>query len=157
MAGDVVVDGYPHFLRTRRAILGWSQRELAERSGVKQPLIAAIESGRRLPSASAPAGLDHALRMRPSVALTARRQQVREVFTRAGLPEPRVFGSVARGDDHDDSDIDLMVEFSDAHDIVDLLSLEHDLRLLLTFEVDVIDTRTQGPVTDHGHAEAVPL
>ncbi|QIX28910.1 DUF86 domain-containing protein [Nocardioides sp. JQ2195] len=48
-----------------------------------------------------------------------------------------------------------MVEFSDAHDIVDLLSLEHELELLLTFNVDLVDARVQGAVTGHGLTEAV--
>ncbi|WP_206065054.1 helix-turn-helix domain-containing protein [Nocardioides sp. JQ2195] len=155
MVSDDVRGDYASFMRARRAILGLSQRDLAERSGVKQPLIAAIESGRRHPSPQARARLERALTTRPSVALAARRQQVRELFERAGLPEPRVFGSVARGDDHSDSDIDLMVEFSDAHDIVDLLSLEHELELLLTFNVDLVDARVQGAVTGHGLTEAV--
>ncbi|MFP5347853.1 MAG: multiprotein-bridging factor 1 family protein [Actinomycetes bacterium] len=46
-----------------------SQRELAERSGLKQPLIAAIEAGRRRPSDAARTALDRALAVRPSVAL----------------------------------------------------------------------------------------
>lgn len=152
MPGD-----YASFLRTRRAILGLSQRDLAERSGVKQPLIAAIESGRRQPSAPSRAALGHALATRPSVALAARRQQIRELFERAGLPEPRVFGSVARGDDRSESDIDLMVEFSERHDIVDLLTLEHELEALLTFGVDLVDARMRGVVTGHALAEAVAL
>lgn len=157
MASDVVAGDYASFLRTRRAILGLSQRDLAERSGVKQPLIAAVESGRRQPSPQVRADLNRALTTRPSVALAARRQQVRELFERIGLPEPRVFGSVARGDDHSGSDIDLLVEFSDTHDIVDLLTLEHELELLLTFNVDVVDARIQGAVTGHGLREAVAL
>lgn len=46
---------------------------------------------------------------------------------------------MARGDDGSDSDIDLLVEFSDDHDIVDLLTLEHDLESLLPFGVDLVD------------------
>lgn len=145
------------FLRTRRTILGLSQRDLARSSGVKQPMIAAIESGQRHPSRQAQAALDRSLTMRPSAALTARRAEVRELFARAGLPDPRIFGSVARGTDRPDSDIDLMVEFSDHHDIVDLLTLEGELEALLTFPVDLVDARMTGAVHEHGDPEAVPL
>lgn len=145
------------FVRVRRAILGLSQRDLAQLSGVKQPLIAAIESGRRQPSDQTRAALEHSLGTRPSVALAARRQQVRELFTRADLPEPKVFGSVARGSDRTDSDIDLMVEFSDRHDIVELLTLEDELETLLTFPVDLVDARMRGAVTGRGTTEAVAL
>jgi predicted nucleotidyltransferase len=148
---------YGDFVRARRNILGISQRELAERSGVKQPLIAAVETGRRRPSESARAALDQALQIRPSTALAARLDEVRDLFTRAGLPEPRVFGSVARGRDAVSSDLDLIVEFTDRHDIADLLTLEHDLEELLTVGVDVVDARAHGPAVEHARTEAVAL
>ncbi len=148
---------YGDFVRARRSILGISQRDLAARAEVKQPLIAAIESGHRRPSDAARAALDRALAIRPSVALAARRDEVRALFARAGLPEPRVFGSVARGDDHESSDLDLIVEFTDRHDIVDLLTLQHDLEELLTVAVDIVDARSDGQALDHARAEAVGL
>ncbi|MFL1595476.1 XRE family transcriptional regulator [Rhodococcus ruber] len=104
---DVVAVGFGDFVRLRRGILGLSQRELAERSGIKQPLIAAIETGRRQPSEPARSALTAALPVRPSEALAARHGEVRELFAEAGLPNPRVFGSVARGDDDFASDIGL--------------------------------------------------
>lgn len=144
-------------IRTRRQILGLTQRELARRCGLKQPLIAAIESGRRQPSQAAKQALDEALELRPSTALEARRGEVDEVFTRAGLPQPKVFGSVARGDDVPSSDLDLMVEFSQEHDIVDLLALEAQLSELLTVNVDIVDARGTGNVLDRARVEAQPL
>lgn len=152
-----MVEVYPDFVRARRAILGLSQRELAQRSGVKQPLIAAIETGRRQPSESARLALDAALALRPSTALAARRSEVRAAFERARLPQPRVFGSVARGDDDVSSDVDLIVEFSDRHDIVDLLALESELEEILTVGVDIVDARADGAVLTHARAEAVVL
>ena len=141
----------------RRGILGLSQRALAERAGIKQPLIAAIESGKRLPSEATRAVLDDTLAVQPSTALSARLDDVRALFERAGLAEPRVFGSVARGSDDVSSDLDLIVEFSERHDIVDLLTLEHDLEELLAVPVDVVDARATGRVTDHAYAESVAL
>lgn len=91
------------------------------------------------------------------MAVAARRQQIHDLFERAGLPDPRIFGSVARGTDRTDSDIDLMVEFSDGHDIVDLLNLEHDLENMLSFGVDLVDARMEAAVNEHGRAEAVAL
>jgi uncharacterized protein len=64
---------------------------------------------------------------------------------------------VARGDDDESSDLDLVVEFSDRHDIVDLLNLEHDLEELLTVRVDVVDARARGPVLGHAQAELAEL
>ena len=152
-----MTDNYGQHMRSRRRILGISQRALAERSGVKQPLIAAIESGRRAPSEAARAALDQELAVRPSQALSAQRREVLALVERAGLGTPRVFGSVARGEDDESSDLDLVVEFTDDHDIVDLLALEHALSELLTVPVDVVDARAAGRVMKHGDAEAVPL
>ncbi|MGJ9412648.1 nucleotidyltransferase domain-containing protein [Aeromicrobium sp. CF4.19] len=149
--------GYAEFLTRRRVILELSQRELARRSGVKQPLIAAIESGARQPSAAARRALDDAVALRPSVALAACRDEVRTLFRTAGLPEPEVFGSVARGDDTTGSDLDLLVEFTEHHDIVDLLELEDALANLLTVRVDLVDDRTVGTVAEQARSEARAL
>lgn len=144
-------------IRARRGVLGLSQRALAERVGVKQPLIAAIEAGRRRPSGSVRAALDSELAIRPSEALAARREEVWALFARMGLPEPRVFGSVARGDDRESSDLDLIVEFTDRHDIVDLLTLQHELGELLTVAVDIVDARAGGRVLERARTELVDL
>ncbi len=49
-----------------------------------------------------------------------------------------VVGSVARGDDTADSDIDLLVEFEPASSLLDLIALEAALEDLLGTQVDVI-------------------
>ena len=95
--------------------------------------------------------------LRPSALLKARREKVRSVLERAGVSHPMIFGSVARGADGIASDIDLLVRFSDQHDIVDLLDLEHELEVLLGVPVHVIDARATGKVADRARAEAVPL
>lgn len=148
---------FGNFVRIRRAILGLSQRDLADRTGIKQPLIAAIETGRRQPSDSARDALTTTLAIRPSLALAARRDEVRELFAEAGLPEPRVFGSVARGEDDVTSDLDLIVEFTDGHDIIDLLTLQQSLDELLTVRVEIIDGRDDGHVAASARREAVAL
>lgn len=113
-----MADDCGEFVRSRRKILGITQRELTERSGVKQPYIASIERGRR---------------------------------------DAKVFGSVARGKDRIDADLDLLVEFTDQHDIVDLLDLEDELRRLLTVRTELVDARAHGVVIERAAAEAVPL
>lgn len=85
--------------------------------------------------------------LRPSLALAAHREEVRQIFAAMGLAEPEVFGSVARGEDADGSDLDLLVEFTEDHDIVDLLALEHELEALLAIDVDIVDSRASGRVT----------
>lgn len=124
---------------------------------MKQPLIAAIERGTRAPSDAAKTALEQALRLRPSVLLRAKREDVLATIARYGAHDPLVFGSVARGDDDPDSDIDLLVTFPAEADIVTLLTLEEELADILTVAVDVVSSGSSGRVLDHARAEAVPL
>lgn len=52
--------------------------------------------------------------MRPSIALATHRAAVREIAHRHRVCDVRVFGSVVRGEDIDGSDIDLLVEPTEA-------------------------------------------
>ena len=144
-------------LRLRRAAAGLTQRELAEASGVKQPLIAAIERGTRQPTVAVRQSLDRALRIRPSQLLRVARDQVITVLGAAGGTDVRVFGSVANGSDQPGSDLDLVVTFPPGADIVTLLTLEEKLSDLLTVPVDLVSTGSSGPVLERALAEAVPL
>jgi predicted nucleotidyltransferase len=47
--------------------------------------------------------------MRPSLALALHRDELRQLAEERGLVGVRVFGSAARGDDREDSDLDLLV------------------------------------------------
>lgn len=144
-------------LKLRRTAAGLTQRQLAELSGVKQPLIAAIERGTRVPSDAARSALEHALQVRPSALLRARRDEVLAALARIGAKDPRVFGSVARGEDDPGSDLDLLVTFPPDADIVTLLTLEEELASILTVPVDVVSSGSSGRVLDRARVEAVPL
>ena len=47
--------------------------------------------------------------MRPSEILPQHRETIRQLVLQAGMANPRVFGSVVRGEDEDGSDLDLLV------------------------------------------------
>jgi uncharacterized protein len=49
-----------------------------------------------------------------------------------------VFGSIARGDDRVDSDIDLLVEVEPGRSLLDVIGLEQDLSELLGRRVEVL-------------------
>lgn len=85
------------------------------------------------------------------------RAAVLEAATRRGARRVRVFGSVARGDDTDSSDIDLLVEFEPGRSLLDQVHLIDDLQLLLGRRVDVVAEGGLLPRDAHIHAEAVPL
>ena len=144
-------------LRARRLRLGLTQRELAARSGVAQPVIAAVETGRRGISPEGRARLDAALRVRPSAVLDRHRLAVRDAVARHHGHDPLVIGSVARGEDTPDSDLDLMITFDDGTDLVDVLDLTDELEELLGTKVDVVSGRVVGAVSAHARREAIPL
>lgn len=144
-------------LRLRRAASGLTQRELAERSGVKQPLIAALERGTRQPTDAVRSALDAALPVRPSDLLRVARSQVADLVFASGATEALVFGSTASGTDGPGSDLDLLITFPPDADIVTLLTLEERLSDLLTVPVDVVSSASSGPLVDRARREAVPL
>lgn len=148
---------YADRLRLRRAAAGLTQRQLAEASGVKQPLIAAIERGSRRATDVVRESLEDALQVRPSRLLQAAREQVLAAVDAVGGTDVRVFGSAARGSDLPGSDLDLMVTFPPEADIVTLLTLEEVLSELLTVPVDVVSAGSSGSVLERAVAEAVPL
>jgi len=48
--------------------------------------------------------------MRPSEILPQHRETIRHLVLEAGMANPRVFGSVVRGEDNDESDLDILVD-----------------------------------------------
>lgn len=57
----------------------------------------------------------------------------------------RVFGSVARGEDDDVSDIDLLVDLEPGADLFDLAALDVELEKLLGHPVDIVPSRMLKP------------
>lgn len=66
------------------------------------------------------------------------RERIVPLLTDHGVVRASVFGSVARGDDGDDSDVDILVVFEDGRSLMDLSALRLDLIDELGREVDVI-------------------
>jgi hypothetical protein len=69
----------------------------------------------------------------------------------------RVFGSVARGDDRPDSDIDLLVDFAPDSSLFDLMRMARELEQLLGHPVDVVSTGGLKDRDRHILAESVDL
>ena len=66
------------------------------------------------------------------------REEILRIAARHGARNVRVFGSVARGEDRHDSDVDLLVEMDDDRSLLDLVGLEQELEGLLSRNVDVL-------------------
>ncbi|WP_245701167.1 XRE family transcriptional regulator [Sanguibacter gelidistatuariae] len=144
-------------LRRRRQDAGLSQRDLALRSGVPQPNIAAYESGRRAPAAATLERLDGVL----NIPTFERLRVARELIIRAAegrrLSDVRVFGSVARGDAGAGSDVDLLVHPGPEASVFDLAGFMAEVEELLGIRVDVVSDRGHGPVMDRIREAAVAL
>lgn len=96
--------------------------------------------------------------MKPSAALVQHRQAVRELVARYPTSNPRVFGSVLSGRDHDGSDLDLLVDALPGATLFDLGGLQQDLEALLGVPVDLLTPGDLPPQFQHNViAHARPL
>lgn len=143
-------------MRELREAAGLSQSELAARSGVAQPNIAAYESGRRRASAQMLERLRRAARPLPHQALSERRQELYKLARGFGFSDVRVFGSAARGTDTPGSDLDILVTRPDGAGLLTVAAFAEAARELLGVEVDVV---TDGALSDSHEIvkTAVPL
>ena len=70
--------------------------------------------------------------------LLKRRDEIIAVATRYGASDLRIFGSVARGDATETSDVDFLVRFEPGRSLFDQGGLLMDLRQLLGVHVDIV-------------------
>ncbi|RBP13744.1 hypothetical protein DFR50_1116 [Roseiarcus fermentans] len=75
--------------------------------------------------------------MRPSRALSENAERVATILTRFDVKNPRIFGSAARAEDDEQSDLDILVDPGDDLTLFDLARLERELSLVLGCKVDV--------------------
>jgi uncharacterized protein len=73
------------------------------------------------------------------------RNAILDVAARHGARNVRVFGSVARGDDNPESDLDLLVDMERGRSLLDLVALEQELETLLRRPVDVLTEESLAP------------
>ncbi len=143
-------------LRRARTGAGLSQAELAARAGVTQSVISAYESGHRqpaLPTLAAlieAAGYDLVADVRPHrrrlsklsgpVGQRVRRRRQVLIATAAahGVTNLRVFGSVARGADRPDSDLDLLADLPQGMGLLGLGRVQAELEAIVGSRVDLV-------------------
>lgn len=76
--------------------------------------------------------------MKPSLVLEANRDAVRALVAKYRAGNPRVFGSVARGEDTDGSDIDILVDAMPNATLFKLGGLQYELQELLGIKIDLV-------------------
>lgn len=135
-----------------------SQAELARAARVPQPNISAYENGRRQPTPEVLDRIRRALVGSLNDRLFRHRDEIHRLVTEHHARDPRVFGSVARGDATDESDIDLLVDFGPEAGLLDEVGLRLALTDLLQVPVDVVASDTlRGELRDRILREAVPV
>ncbi|MBT2502592.1 XRE family transcriptional regulator [Curtobacterium sp. ISL-83] len=144
-------------IRDARVRAELTQVQLADRAGVTQSVISTYENGRREPSLAAlqrlllAAGFTTVVDLQPVEdppplrdRVDAVRSELRAIVARFGGRNPRLFGSVARGEDGPDSDVDLMVDLAPGLGIFALMRIQDEAEQLLRVRVDVVDAAGMG-------------
>ena len=142
-----------YLLRRARAIAGLSQIALAARAGTSQPAISRRERGDEHPTLDGLQSLLYACGVRLHVTLEPlppssrretllqQRREICELLKHYGASNPRIFGSVARGEDKDGSDVDLLIDLpkgqSGRSRILDVLALSDELSEATGLKIDV--------------------
>jgi len=68
-----------------------------------------------------------------------------EICEKHDVVRLRVFGSVARGEDTPESDVDLLVEFAVAKSLLDLIGMEQEVEDALGRPVDLVTPAALSP------------
>jgi len=90
--------------------------------------------------------------------LKAKREEILRVCAKYGAYNVRVFGSVARGEPDEQSDIDLIVDFEPGRSLLDHAGLWLELQELLGVKVDVVSSRGIKPrIRERVLREGIPL
>jgi predicted nucleotidyltransferase len=79
--------------------------------------------------------------VKPSEALASNRAAIRQVVESHNARNPRVFGSVLRGEDTDGSDLDLLIDPTPETTLMDVAAIQVELQRLLGVSVDVLTPR----------------
>jgi uncharacterized protein len=141
-------------IRDSRKTAGLTQAALSKRASTTQPAISQYESGLLVPDLEtasrllAATGQELVVEVRPLRSARARvlaaSTAIKQSASKHGLSGVRLFGSVARGEDHLGSDVDLLVDPRPETGLFDLFAFASDVEELLggNIRVDVSSARS---------------
>ena len=139
--------------RLRRAIAlramvaaGSSQTQIAESLGISQPAVS--QQLRHAPDLAD---------VHPELLIEAAGPVLRALAVENGYERLAVFGSVARGDAHPDSDIDLLVEAPEGTSTFGFLRFKKLIGQVLGREIDLVSYGGLKPIDDDIRRDAVLL
>lgn len=76
--------------------------------------------------------------MKPSEALSKKRNEIRFIIESHHAFNARIFGSVAKGEDNDQSDLDILIDPGPETTMFDIGAIRRKLKALLGVTVDVL-------------------
>lgn len=159
-------------LREARRQAGLTQAQLAARASVTQSVVSAYEAGRREPSLRTLIKLVGATGQMLEIRVSARSEaatrlrgrldesadELKSALGALGARSIRVFGSVARGDATDSSDIDLLVDLDEGVSLIDLARIQLEAERILRTGVDVVPADSLKPaVRAQALADAIAI
>ena len=90
--------------------------------------------------------------------LKAKRSDILRIAEKHGAHNVRIFGSVAKGEADELSDVDFLVEMEQGRSLLDLIGLGDELEDILRCGVDVITDRGVSPyLREQIYAESIKL
>jgi predicted nucleotidyltransferase len=90
--------------------------------------------------------------MKPSEALNKNRVQIRQIVASHHASNARVFGSVTKGEDTDQSDLDILIDPTNETTLFDIGAIRRKLKSLLGVTVDVL---TPNALPEHFRDEVI--
>lgn len=96
--------------------------------------------------------------MKPSEVLQVHREEIRKIILNHRVTNARVFGSVSRGEDTENSDLDILVDPCKETTLFDIAAIRYELSELLGISVDVLTPKAlPAKYRDRIIKEAIPL
>ncbi|NEN74714.1 nucleotidyltransferase family protein [Pelistega sp. NLN82] len=79
--------------------------------------------------------------MKPSDVLKAHREEIRQIILDNRGLSPRIFGSVARGEDTENSDLDIIIDPAPRLSYMDIGTMMYELQERFNLKVDIATPR----------------
>lgn len=76
---------------------------------------------------------------------TAQKNTIKKVVSKFNPKLVGIFGSYARNEQQRESDLDILVDFNDSVNLVELIGLEQELTELLGIKVDLVTLKSVNP------------
>jgi len=89
---------------------------------------------------------------------SSQKRTIKEVTLKLNPTYVGVFGSYARGEQHANSDLDILIDPRHDVDLLELIGVEQELSELLGLKVDLVTTRSLKPsLKPYVHADLIQI